>query len=80
MKTGTLIRSYDFPTMTNCYQEGVVEENTDPRFAGMLQVRVTKIVFDGEEKDFPEGHTFWTAPQGEGLMDDIMKFDRVQAL
>ncbi len=69
LQIGTIVKSYDFPGITDCYIIGrVVNIEED-----MLSCEVIKQVSCGKEK---VGHkTFRTPMQGAMMMDD--KFERV---
>ncbi len=76
MKVGSIVKSFDFPGITNCYMIGKVVGVYERD--GTFRAQFIKRVWDGvEDKKFKTD--YFTAPmQGNMLMDD--SFERVQVL
>lgn len=75
MRVGDIVKSYDFPGITDCYMVGKV---VGVHFDGTFRAKFIKRVFGGvEDRKFKTD--YFTAPQqGEMFMDD--QFNRIVVL
>ena len=65
IKINDRVRSFDFPSFPGgmdvegpdaCFLEGVMVGFTKPHDCMLYDIRVTRKVFNGEDKEFPEGY------------------------
>lgn len=70
INVGDVIKSYDFPGMTDCYLIGKVIDVTEHT----ITAKIIKAVSENKEYDIGSA-TFKTSVQGSGLLDD--RFERI---
>ena len=76
IKINDRVRSFDFPSFPGgmdvegpdaCFLEGVMVGFTKPHDC-MYDIRVTRKVFNGEDKEFPEGCRVLVTVNGTGVV------------
>ena len=73
VQVGDVIKSYDFPSRTDCYIIGQVKSVNK----GVIVSKVIRAISESKEYNFPDTE-FSTLEQGRGLFDDM--FERVVVL
>lgn len=78
IKTGDLIKSYDFHGRTDCYMVGLVERVERD---GLIHCKLIKRVLEDKLHPLPEGRTFQTPKQGHLMADEFFpNFTRIEVI
>jgi hypothetical protein len=73
---GDVIKSFDFPTVKNCYFVGIV---TQVDLSGLIHCKTVKQVWQDRIMELNDGNNIFRTPmQGYGMLDD--KYQRIEIL